>query len=68
LVSSGGVSGGGGSASNSRTPNAKKKQKPTTLGLAAALTQSISNPSGIMKTVRSGLSTSRGATTIGITP
>ena len=33
-----GVSGGGGSASNSRTPNAKKKMKPTTLGLASALT------------------------------
>eukprot|EP00347_Sterkiella_histriomuscorum_P021796 403332737 len=61
-----GVSGGGGSASNSRTPNAKKKMKPTTLGLASALTQSINNTQGIMKSVRSGLSTSRGTT--GITP
>ena len=37
LVSSG-VSAGGGSASNSRTPNAKKKLKPTTLAMGNPMT------------------------------
>ena len=48
LVSSavqGTVGGGGGSVSNSRTPNAKKKLKTSTvIGMNPALVQSVNNP------------------------